>query len=499
MDAGRFFFAVENAEILFHPGNLLLTDWLAAQEETDDAVYAEQCIPQGKRNSTLFRSAIAILKRYGDTDAARDAFLQKAALCTPPLLEKEISSIWDSAGKFYRKTICLQPGYILPEKYQSVSAPVWEEPVALEGPPLPPFPAEILPPVLADYVAAVSESLQIPPDMSAACALGALSVCCQKKFAVRINDDWLEPINLYLLVVAEPSEKKSPCIKQMIYPIQDYERKWNQENSLEIATTQKVKSALKRRVEALEKKVAGGNASEDDLREAVDKELSYIPLNALRLFVDDVTPEKLTSQLAENGGTCAVMSAEGGIFDTFSGKYSGSANFDVALKAYSADCIRVDRSTRESETIDNPALTMLLMSQPSVLSDMMGNREFRGRGLTARFLYCIPVSRIGTRIADAETVPPGIRTLYENMLLLLLKLDHKQTLEITLSSEAERLRRVYTTEIDRRLPVESPRTGTLLFPFMYLGRADAACPDSRLLLYRACQSSLLSYGQRSAD
>ena len=451
LDAGRFFFAVENAEILFHRGDLLLTDWLATQEESDNAVNQKQYIPEGKRNSTLFRCATSILKRHGDTDTAKASFLQKAALCTPPLPENELSSIWENARKFYRKTICLQPGYVPPENYPSVSAPVWEEPVPLEGPPLPLFPAEVLPPILADYVAAVAESLQIPPDMAAVCALGALSVCCQKKFAVRINDDWLEPINLYLLVVAEPSEKKSPCIKQMIYPIQDYERKWNRENSLEIATTQKVKSALKRRVEALEKKVAAGNASEDDLREAVDRELTYIPLNALRLFLDDVTPEKLTSQLAENGGTCAIMSAEGGIFDTFSGKYSGSANFDVALKAYSADSIRVDRSTRESETIDNPSLTMLLMSQPSVLSDVMGNREFRGRGLTARFLYCIPASRIGTRIADAETVPPVTRTLYENMLLLLLKLDCKQTTEITLSPEAEMLRRVYTTEIDRRL------------------------------------------------
>ena len=40
----------------------------------------------------------------------------------------------------------------------------------------------------------------------------------------------------------------------------------------------------------------------------------------MRLYVDDVTTEKLTSVLAENNGTAAIVSAEGGIFDMLAGR-----------------------------------------------------------------------------------------------------------------------------------------------------------------------------------
>lgn len=61
----------------------------------------------------------------------------------------------------------------------------------------------------------------------------------------------------------------------------------------------------------------------------------------------------------------------------------------------SGDSIRVDRIGRNSESIMNPALTVLLTVQPNVLSGMMQNGTFRGRGLTARFLYCMPTSIVG--------------------------------------------------------------------------------------------------------
>lgn len=67
------------------------------------------------------------------------------------------------------------------------------------------------------------------------------------------------------------------------------------------------------------------------------------------------------------------------------------------LKGYSGDPIRVDRIGRESESILNPALTVMLMAQPNVVSDVLNNTTFRGRGLTARFLYCMPDSSVGER------------------------------------------------------------------------------------------------------
>ena len=114
---------------------------------------------------------------------------------------------------------------------------------------------------------------------------------------------------------------------------------------------------------------------------------SLKPVHPVRLIVDDVTPEKLVSLMAANDGKMAVISAEGGLFDILAGLYNSNVNIDPFLKAYTGDSIQIDRQGRPSETIDNPALTMLLMIQPSVLEKIIENGKFNGRGLTARFLY----------------------------------------------------------------------------------------------------------------
>lgn len=96
-------------------------------------------------------------------------------------------------------------------------------------------------------------------------------------------------------------------------------------------------------------------------------------VTSLRLYVDDVTTEKLTSVLVDNNGTAAVVSAESGIFDMLAGIYTKNVNIDVFLKSHSGDDIRVDRIGRNSGTIFHPALIVLLALQPSVLSGMMSD------------------------------------------------------------------------------------------------------------------------------
>ena len=42
-----------------------------------------------------------ILKRYGNTEKAHVSFLEFAQKCDPPLDDEELSTIWNSAVKFY--------------------------------------------------------------------------------------------------------------------------------------------------------------------------------------------------------------------------------------------------------------------------------------------------------------------------------------------------------------------------------------------------------------
>ncbi|MBT9174040.1 MAG: hypothetical protein DDT21_02451 [Syntrophomonadaceae bacterium] len=75
-------------------------------------------IPEGRRNSTLSHFAGRILKRYGDTPEAYAIFLAKAAKCSPPLDERELETLYNSARGF-RSKVEKQEGYVPPEMYNS--------------------------------------------------------------------------------------------------------------------------------------------------------------------------------------------------------------------------------------------------------------------------------------------------------------------------------------------------------------------------------------------
>ena len=126
LDAARFIFGAECDEVIYHDG------WVTVDEEVDVSDVEEEDfdsemlggkstgpILEGSRNNTMSRFAGRILKKYGDTEKAHEAFLEHARKCDPPLPDSELKSIWNSAVKFYRKSIVTQDGYVPPEEYNA--------------------------------------------------------------------------------------------------------------------------------------------------------------------------------------------------------------------------------------------------------------------------------------------------------------------------------------------------------------------------------------------
>ncbi len=331
----------------------------------------------------------------------------------------------------------------------------WEKPIPFDECSLPEFPVDALPKVIADYVVALAESTQTPVDMAASSALPVISVCIQGKYKVRAKADWYEPVNTFVLNIMEPSERKSAVENAMVRPINKFESEINTQNAAEIESSKMRGRIMERRQKALEDQAAKGKDVKAELDSIVQEITGHREKKPLRLYVDDVTTEKLTQVLSGNDGRAAILSTEGGIFDTLAGIYTKNVNIDVILKGYSGDCIKVDRIGRCSESVMDPALTILLMAQPSVLSGLMKNDTFRGRGLTARFLYCIPASYVGSRKYRSAPVPDEVSRAYEIQIRNMLEDEYSNEPEIiTLSPESDRMIETFAGELEPKLKEE---------------------------------------------
>lgn len=377
--------------------------------------------------------------RFGDEDG-KESFLKMCAFAeSDPLVKEELEKEKVEQAK---------------KDFEEISSK-WEDPIPFGKYELESFPIDALPADISAYVQAVAESTQTPVDMAGTAALAVAAMCCQGKYVIQGKADWIEPLNLYTNVIAQPSERKSAVEHHIVRPADNFEVQYNLRNAARVEGSKMRKRILERRQKAIEDKVAKGQAEPGDLEQIAQEIADFEEEKPLHLYVDDITTEKLVSVMAGNHGRAALISSEGGIFDTLAGIYTKNVNIDVMLKAYSGDTIRVDRIGRESESIMNPTLTILLMTQPKVVSDVLGNPTFRGRGLTARFLYCLPDSSVGERRFQSRPIPEKAYQRYEQRIINMLEDEYPQRPEvITLSPEASKLLTDFAEEIEPKLKTD---------------------------------------------
>lgn len=323
----------------------------------------------------------------------------------------------------------------------------------------PVFPAEELTDVLRNFTVAVAEDLQVAVDMPAVSVLAAVSLCAQKKFLVNPKPGWLEPVNLYASVVALPSERKSPVQAAVMNPVHDFVREENERRRPQVEEYQTRKDLIQRRIESLKKLATSGRKAKGESQTTADdimllyrelEDLEQGAIDYLCLVSDDITMEALASVMAANDEKMAIVSSEGGIFNTLAGLYSnGMVNMDIFLKAYSGDFFQSDRQKRKRETLHHPALTVLLMVQQAVLEAIMGNEDFKGRGLLARFLYSIPASLVGRRRYDTTPVPREVENDFRDLIQRLLSIPYtgeSQIIKFTKEAQEETRKLFYDLE-----------------------------------------------------
>jgi len=301
----------------------------------------------------------------------------------------------------------------------------WAEVIPLDGPILLPFPLDVLPSDLNDMVQATAAQTETPPELAAGFGLAVVATAVQQKVVVQVEPNYCEPLAIWTGTFLESGTRKTAVANAMTGPLVDVEREECAKAQVEITKIESERETIKARIKALREQAAKKGSFEDfeDKKIAITKlETSMPEVPALpRLFVQDITPEKLGQVMAENKERIALISDEGGIFDIFGGRYSnGIPNLDLILQAHAGSPVRVHRGSRPDVVMDRPALTIALSPQPSVLQGLATQPGFRGRGLLARILYALPVSRLGYRQLQSQPIPPSVRDRYQKMVTTLL-------------------------------------------------------------------------------
>ena len=334
------------------------------------------------------------------------------------------------------------------------SSAQWSKPAPFSNAIFSGFSVNALPPPAAAMVRCISESTQTPPEMAGILVLPVLATAIQKRCSVRITPDWREPLCMWAVAVAEPGERKSNVFNMLIKPVQEYETEVNKAEAREIAQNRAERELLESRLAHATKmqKKSSLAEQEHEVQDLSAQLADFVDKHALRLLVDDTTPEMLAEIMEQQDGCITVCSSEGGVFDNMRGRYDHNKNYDVYLKGHSGDSLTVDRIKRGSSHIQYPRISMMLTIQPFVLAGLMNDAGMKGKGLCGRFMYAMCPSNVGYRKVRAEPIPDDVKEQYEAFVRRILSDDRKG--EIVISDDAMEVFYEFMEKIERLLGSE---------------------------------------------
>ncbi len=335
----------------------------------------------------------------------------------------------------------------------------WEHPILFEEFETPEIPARLLPGIFGEFATALAQSTETPDALSVMTVLGVISTTIAKRFVVSPKKNWYEPLNIYTLIALPPANNKSLVLSCCTKPLVEWEKGQALKLECEIKSKRSERKTQEKIIEALRIQAAKAKTPIEQqkliqdiaLKESMLVDIPNVPV----LFVNDVTPESLTTLMQEQNGRLAIFSDEGGILETLAGLYNnGLANIDILLKGIDGGDIRVRRKDR-SITI-NPFLTIALTVQPIIIQKMGEKRAYFGNGTLERFLYVLPKSKLGYRTHDKPPLSTEIQNAYHQKIKDLLDAFYftdKSTNQhvLTLSPFALMLWREFQSKIEIQL------------------------------------------------
>lgn len=307
------------------------------------------------------------------------------------------------------------------------------------------FPVECLPQLIKNAVQEMHSNTHFPLPLIVSSALGAISLACQNSIDVRLPMGSVSPCSLFMLLVADSGEGKTPVDHYFTKPISDFEE--NEARKSEQALLQQKAHRTtwmieRKEIEAAIKKNRKNNLSSEKLEQAhllnvefenlqqkLQDHLSKEPQQQrnYKLIFSNTTPAKIALDLYENWPSAGLISDEAGSL------FRGAAMKDLGMlnQLWDGTTLSVDRVSSPSFKVRDARLTISLMVQGEILNQYLvgRGRDARDIGFIARCLVAFPVTAKGSRFPYNQTQHWSQLTIFQQRITKILtqdKLDFDQ-------------------------------------------------------------------------
>lgn len=318
------------------------------------------------------------------------------------------------------------------------------------------FPVHVLPAGMAAAVREVADAVQVDPAVPATAFLGAAAGAVGARTRVHITDTWSRWCNLYVTVVAESGDGKSPGMAPALSPLAALGDRLREEADEAKRRAKVLLPVLKQELQAVQR----GAAVVGDmmvLQEQIDEAEAALSRDA-RAVVDDVTPERLAQLMADNGDVLTAWNDEGALIQHMLGMYAANPSVGLFLKGWDATPHTQDRKGGNGTpgaaiNLKEPRLVVVAAVQPSVIAHMGDprHRDLVERGVVGRLLISWPGSTAGTRMLSGRTAAPYTAAPAWNAHLAgMLTTD---ATDVTFNPEAQRTFLAWHDRVEAGLPL----------------------------------------------
>ncbi|MBW1741316.1 MAG: DUF3987 domain-containing protein [Deltaproteobacteria bacterium] len=360
-------------------------------------------VPEGQRNDALNRSAFAMGQLVASGDLAflkARASLVKAGK-SMGLEDAEIRRTVDSGLNEGRKKPRNgdSPGDVPSEK---------PRPLFRELPPSKPFPIKALGPSLKKTVLAIVDIVQVPNGLAAGSVLATASLVVQRfaDIVLPIGVGATKPLSLYMITIAESSDRKTTADILSLRAIEKFEAELNQKHKKELLEYMRRLAAYDE-ASKIVKKQRRDKSKQEDPNKIVEKiafglsQLEDPPQPPLEphIIVSEPTFAGLIKYLRVGWPAIGIFSNEGGqmIFG-----HSMQQDFKVATASglsalWDGQAVKRTRVDDGCYSLLGRRVAIHLMVQPIIAARFLSDTDLADQGLVSRFLITAPESLAGTR------------------------------------------------------------------------------------------------------